>query len=46
MSEYIWYNAEQDKLFLTPFTPTNYTTEDLYYFDIKFWDYCIYVDEL
>jgi len=44
--EHIWYNITEDQLFLTPFTPTNYMDRDMYYFNVKFWDKCIYVDEL
>ena len=44
--EHIWYNITRDRLFVIPFTTTSYTNEDLYYFNIKFWDNCIYVDEL
>lgn len=36
MTEHIWYNAEEDVLFVVPLTPTNYTRPDLFYFDIKF----------
>lgn len=46
IKDHIWYNATEDKLFIMPFTPTNYTCDDLFFFNIKFWDYCIYVDEL
>lgn len=46
MTEHIWYNVEEDVLFIVPFTPTNYTNRDLFYFNINFWDYCIYIDKL
>ena len=46
MKEHIWYNVVEDKLFIAPFTPTNYTLKELYFFNIKFWDYCIYIEEL
>lgn len=46
MKEHIWYNAEEDQLFIAPFTPTNYLNDSLYFFSIKWWDYCIYINEL
>ena len=44
--DHIWYNIEKDQLFIAPFTPTNYTIKDLYFFNISFWDRCTYIDEL
>jgi len=46
IKDHIWYNVTEDKLFIVPFTPLNYTLKDLFFFNIKFLDYCIYVDEL